>query len=457
MEFVVEELGNLKRKLNITVPGDVVSTRVKNAYKELNRKIKMPGFRPGKIPLPILEKQVPIQSFTEMFQEMMQEYYDMALKESGIVPVGSPEIENTELENIKKDEPFKFSIVLEIKPTLEVKDYKGLKYKQKEAKVNDEELENAIRGILVRYGSLEHYEDEDHKIQRDDFLLLDFEGFFAGGPLEKGSAKDYKIRVGEKKMIEGFEDQLIGHKVGEEFEVKVILPANWDNKVRRISMPVPGGDAEKDEDSATFKVKVKEVRKEILPELTNEIAEKEGFSNVELFRRGVKTDLQGYKEQQEELRIKEDIFNKLVKENKTEPPEALIKRELKFMIEGMKYQIEQSGMKVEDSGFEPKKAETEWREKAIFNTKGYMVLEAIAAKEDIHVAQTDLDQEYKKLAEQTKQKIEDIKRRMMANAESLSQTTSKILGQKCMDFIYSHCEFEFVKELDPKENKESPK
>jgi len=454
MEFAVEELDTLKRKLNITVPEDVVLSRVNNAYKTLNRQITMPGFRKGKIPQRILEKQVPIQSLTEMFQEMMQEYYDKALKESGIVPAGAPEIENTELENIKKDAPFKFSVVLDIKPTLEVKDYKGLKFKVKESKVSEEELEKAIRDILVRYASLEHYEGEDHPIQKGDFLLLDFEGFLEGEPLEDGAATDYKVRVGDKRMIEGFEDQLIGHKVGEEFEIKVPLPANWNNKIRRISMPVPGAEGEAHEDRALFKIKIKEVRYQVLPELNDEIAEKEGFSNVEFFRRGVKTDLQGYQEQKEEIRIKEDIFNKLVKENKIEPPETLIKRELRFMIEGMKYQIEQSGMKLEDSGFEQEKAEEEWRDKAIFNTKGYLVLEAIAAKENIHVTQIDLDQEYKKLAEQTKQRVEDIKRRMMANAESLNQTTSKILGQKTMDYIYSNCEFEYVKELDPKENNE---
>lgn len=448
MEYVVEELDALKRRLNITVPEDIVSRRVSQAYKELNRKIKMPGFRPGKIPPRILEQQAPIQSFTEMFQEMMQEYYDKALKESGIVPAGQPEIESTELENIKKDAPFKFSVVLDVKPQLEVQDYKGMKFEKKEAAVTEEELHKAIESVLVNHGSLEHYEDDDHEIETGDFLLMDFEGFFDGEPLENGSARDYKIRVGDKKMIEGFEDQLKGRKVGEEFEVKVVLPVDWDNKIRRISAPVPGADAEKQEDRAAFKVKIKEVRKRILPEPTDEIAEKEGFRNVEEFRRGIKTDLQGFMERQEELRIKEDIFNKLVRETEAEPPESMIKRELKFMIEGMKYQIEQSGMKMEDSGFEPEKAEVEWREKAVFNTKGFMVLEAIAAKEDIHVAQTDLDEEYRKLAEGTKQKVEDVKRKMMANAESLGQTTSKLLGQKVMDFIFSHCEFKYVKELD---------
>lgn len=455
MELVVEELDKLKRKLQITVPEEVVSEKVDRAYKELNRQIKMPGFRPGKIPQNILEKQVPIHSFTEMFQEMMQEYYDKALKETGLTPAGQPEIENTELENLKKNAPFKFSVVLDVKPTLKVENYKGMKIKKHEGQITDEEVESAIQSILAPHGAVEHYEDDDHEIVKGDFLLMDFEGFLEGEPLDKGSATDYKVRIGEKKMIEGFEDQLVGHKLGEEFEVKVILPSNWDNKVRRISMPIPGSDSEAEQNQAIFKVKIKEVRQQILPELDDEIAEKEGFANVDAFRRGVKTELQAQKEQQEELRIKEDIFNQLVKDTEADPPETLIKREIKFMIEGMKYQIQQSGMKLEDSGFEPERAEKEWREKATFNTKGYMILEAIAAQENIHVTQTDLDEEYKKLAEQTKQKTEDIKRGMMANAESLSQTSSKILGQKTMNFIYSHCEFEFVKDSDSKEKSES--
>jgi len=386
----------------------------------------------------------------------MQEYYDKALKQSGLTPAGQPEIQNTELENLKKNAPFKFSVVLDVKPTLELKNYKGLKVKKQEAHVTEEEVESAIQSILAPHGAIEHYEDDDHEIAKGDFLLMDFEGFLDGEPLDKGSATDYKVRIGEKKMIEGFEDQLIGHKLGEDFEVKIILPSNWDNKVRRVSMPIPGSDSEKEQNQAIFKVKIKEVRQQILPELDDEISEKEGFANVDAFRRGVKTELQAQKEQKEELRIKEDIFNQLVKDVEIDPPESLLKRELKFMIEGMKYQIEQSGMKLEDSGFEPEIAEKEWREKATFNTKGYMALEAIAAKENIHVTQTDLDEEYKKLAEQTKKKTEDIKRGMMANAESLSQTSSKILGQKTMNFIYSNCEFEYVKDLPPQENKDIP-
>ena len=280
MELVVEELDNLKRKLQITVPEDVVAKKVDNAYKELNRQIKMPGFRPGKIPLNILEKQVPLHSFTEMFQEMMQEYYDKALKQSGLTPAGQPEIGNTELENIKKNAPFKFSVVLDIKPTLEVKNYKGLKFKKRESQVTEEEVESAIKSILAPHGVIEHYEDDDHEIEKGDFLLLDFEGFLDGKPFDKGAASDYKVRIGEKKMIEGFEDQLVGHKVGEEFEVNVILPVDWDNKVSRVSMPIPGSDSGAEQNQAIFKVKIKEVKQQILPELDAELAEMEGFANV---------------------------------------------------------------------------------------------------------------------------------------------------------------------------------
>ena len=174
-------------------------------------------------------------------------------------------------------------------------------------------------------------------------------------------------------------------------------------------------------------------------------ASREGFETVDELKRAVKIDLQGHKDRQEELKIKEDIFNMLVKQANALPPESIIERELKFMIEGMKFQIAQSGMKIEDSGFEPEKAHKEWREKAIFNTKGYMALESVAQAENIHITQQDMEAEYELLAQQTKQKVEDIQKRLMSNPESLSQTTTKLLGQKTMNFIFSSCEFEYYK------------
>ena len=135
MKFDIEELEGLKRKINITIPEEVVTKRVNDAYKVMNRQVKIPGFRPGKIPQKILEKQIPMQSFSEMFQELMQEYYDEAVQKSGLKPTGQPEIDHAGLQDIKKDEPLKFSVILDVKPELKVKDYKGLKFKKKEAVV----------------------------------------------------------------------------------------------------------------------------------------------------------------------------------------------------------------------------------------------------------------------------------------------------------------------------------
>ena len=451
MKFDIEELEGLKRKINITIPEEVVTKRVNDAYKVMNRQVKIPGFRPGKIPQKILEKQIPMQSFSEMFQELMQEYYDEAVQKSGLKPTGQPEIDHAGLQDIKKDEPLKFSVILDVKPELKVKDYKGLKFKKKEAVVKDKEIEETLVKVLSRQGSLEEM-PADYAVQDGDILTLDFDGTMNGEELENGSAKDFELRVGEKKMLPGFEDQLIGHTQEEDFEIKVVLPSNWNQKMRRVSFPVPGAAEEKQEDDrATFKVKIKKSRKLHLPELTDEIAQREGFDTVVELRRAIKIDLQNHKDQEEELRIKEDIFNILVKDAETPPPDSLIDRELKFMIEGMKYQIAQSGMKLEDSGFEPDKAMKEWREKAIFNTTGYMMLESVAAAENIHVTQQDMEAEYELLANQTKQKVEDIQKRLMSNPDSLSQTTTKILGQKAMNFIYSNCEFKFYKEGEESE------
>ena len=451
MKFDVEELEGLKRKINITIPEEVVTKRVNEAYKVLNRQVKVPGFRPGKIPQKVLEKQVPMQSLGDMFQELMQEYYEEALLKSGLKPTGQPEIDHAGMQNVKRDEPLKFAVILDIKPELKVKDYKGLKFKKKEAAVKDEEVEETLVKVLSRQGSLEEM-PADYAVQDGDILTLDFDGTMGGEELENGSAKDFELRVGEKKMLPGFEDQLMGHTQDEDFEIKVVLPDNWNQKLRRVSFPVPGAPEEKQEDDrATFKVKIKKIRKLHLPELTDEIAQREGFDTVAELRRGIKIDLQNHKDQEEEVKIKEDIFNILVKDAETPPPDSLIERELKFMIEGMKYQIAQSGMKLEDSGFEPDKATKEWRERAIFNTTGYMMLESVAAAENIHVTQQDMEAEYELLANQTKQKVEVIQKRIMSNPDSLSQTTTKILGQKAMNFIYSNCEFKFYKEGEESE------
>jgi trigger factor len=409
----------------------------------------MPGFRSGKIPRNILEKQVPIQSFTNMFQELLQEYYEKALRESGIVPVGAPEIDNSDFQNVKKDNPLKFSVTLDIKPEVKVNNYKGLKVEKVDIRIPDEEIQTAVDSILATYGTHEHHED-DHKAEKGDYLTVDFEGFHDGEPLENGNAKDMVIRIGDNKMIKGFEDELIGHVLGEEFEAKALLPANWNNKISRVRIPVPGSKDKLPEDVAVFNVKIKEMKKLDLPNLTDDIIEKEGFDSAESFRRGVKTKLQSMYEQREEMRIKEEIFNKLVKDNPIEAPEGMVKSELKFMLEGMKFQIEQSGMKLEDSGFDEEKAKDEWHDKAESNCKGYLLLENIASLEDIHVSQFDLEEEFKSLASQSKQKPDDVKNRMMANPEVIKHTSSKILGRKSLDFIYSNCEFNFVETLTAK-------
>lgn len=446
MELAVEELEQLKRKLDITIPEEIVTERIDNAYKELNRQMKMPGFRPGKIPRKILEKQVPVQSFTNMFQDLLQEYYEKALRKSGIVPAGTPKIDNSDFQDVKTNSPLKFSVTLDIKPEVKIKGYKGLKMKKLEINLPDQEVDVAVNSILEQYGSYEHHED-DHKAQKGDYLTVDFEGFYDGQPLENGNAKDMTVKIGGNMMIKGFEDELIGHVLGEEFEAKAILPPNWNNKISRVRIPVPGSKDKIPEDVAIFNVKIKEMKKMVLAELTDDIAEKEGFDSVESFKRGIKTKLQAMYEQKEEIRIKEEIFDKLVKKNPIDVPESMVNSELKFMLEGMKFQIEQSGMKIEDSGFDEEKAKEEWRDKAEGNCKGYILLENIGSIENVHVSQFDLEEEFKSLAEQSKQKTDDVKNKMMANPEVIKHTSSKILGRKVINFLFSNCEFEFVKSL----------
>jgi len=456
MEYKLEELEGVRRKLDIEIPGNVVAQRITRAYKEINKQVKMPGFRPGKIPQHILEKQVPLESMSQLWQELMQEYYDKALMETGITPAGPPEIDHSAINEIKRDEPFSFSVMLDVKPEVKFKNYKGLKFKKTLFEVTKADIEATIRKHLEPFGVFEIYR-EGHEVQLNDHLVMDFEGRLGNEPLENGDAKDYPVCVGEKKMIAGFEDKLIGHKVGEEFEVKVTLPVDWNKKVRRVSMPIPGAEEQEADDLATFQVCIKEIKKKNLPELTDEFVQQQGEESIDAFRRKIKSGIQAFKENTEELRIKQDIFNYLVKEHDLDPPESLVKQELKFMLEGMKFQIEQSGMKLEDSGFNPEEAEKEWRGRAEFNTKGYVILEGIAKAENIHVAQSDMEEEYKRLAEETKKSVEEVKQSLFSNQDYMTQTSNRILGQKALNLIFSHCEFEYLSEADMKKELDKEK
>jgi len=449
MEFKVEELEGVRRKLDIEIPGDVVAQRVDRAYKEINKQVKMPGFRSGKIPKDVLEKQVPLESMSELWQGLMQEYYDKAIMETGMVPAGPPEIDHSAINEIKRDKPFSFSVVLDIRPEIKYKDYKGLKFKKTLFEVADDEIETSIENHLKPFGTFEIFR-EGHEVQLGDHLVMDFAGHLGDEILENGTAADYPVVVGEGKMIAGFEDQLIGHKAGGEFEIKVTLPVDWNNKLRRVSMPIPGATEQEADDLATFLVLIKEIKKLNLPELTDEFVQQQGEESVESFRRKLKTGIQSMKEYSEEVRIKQDIFNYLVKEHDIEVPESLIKQELKFMIEGMKFQIQQSGMKLEDSGFNPEQAEQEWHPRAAFNAKGYIILEGIARAENLHVAQSDMEVEYKRLAEETKKSVDEVKQSLFANQDYMTQTSNRILGQKALNLIFSHCEYEFLSEEDMK-------
>ena len=151
--------------------------------------------------------------------------------------------------------------------------------------------------------------------------------------------------------------------------------------------------------------------------MTDAFVQQQGEESVEAFRRKVKSGIQGMKEQAEEIRIKQDIFNYLVKAHEVDPPEFAGQAGTQIMIDGMKFQIEQSGMKLEDSGFDPDQAEKDWRERAEFNTKGYVILEGIAKAENLHVAQSDMEQEYKRLAEETKKSVEEVKQSLFSNQD----------------------------------------
>src|SRR6185295_16984712 len=226
MKVTVEEINPVKRALKIEVPVDVVSQAMDEAYADLKRRVKIPGFRPGKAPLNLLEQRYSQDIAADVIRQLVPDYYQRAVKEAGIAPVEPPTIENVEL---KKDNPLSFVATVEIKPSIEVKDYLGLSVKQVKHSVGDEEVGKALEHLQDQAAQLIAYE-EDRVIADQDFVIMDFVGYREGKPLEGGKAEGHLVQIGSKNLIPGFEEQLTGHRKGEQIKVELTFPADYHQK-----------------------------------------------------------------------------------------------------------------------------------------------------------------------------------------------------------------------------------
>ena len=386
MSVQVENLEKNMAKLTIEVSADKVEKAIQAAYLKEKSKISLPGFRKGKVPRQMIEKMYGAAIFYEdAANRLIQENYGPAVDESGVDVVSRPTIDITQIE---KGQPFIFTAEVAVKPEVKLGKYMGVTVTKIDTSVSDEEVDAAVEE--ERNHNARTVTVQDRAIQDGDTAVIDFEGFVDGVAFEGGKAENHSLVIGSHSFIDTFEEQLIGKNTGDETEVNVTFPEEYQAE-ELAGKP------------ALFKVKIHEIKVKELPELDDEFAQDVSeFDTLAEYREKKKKKL-GETKEEEARRTKEDeAIKKIVDKSSMEIPEAMIETQVEVMVEEFAQRISQQGLSFEQymqfSGMTMAKMKEQVKPEALSRIQSSLVLEEIAKAEDIQVSDEDVAAEIEKMA-----------------------------------------------------------
>ena len=382
MKVTAEHGENREVTLTIEVEQEKLENATDGAAKRIAGRVNIPGFRKGKAPRKIVENFVGKEAILqEAFEAVAQKAFDEALKEQDMEPVTRPEIDIVTLEEGRN---VVFTAKFTQRPEVTLGEYKGLKVEKPEASVSEEDIDRQIEGMRQHQGTLIDA-PADAAVKKDDFITLDFDGFVDGVPFEGGKGEDYPLQIGSGSFIPGFEDQLIGAKVGEEGEVNVTLPEDYHAENLKGK-------------AALFKCTVRSIKSRELPEVNDEFAKKASkFDTLAELREDIRKNLQESAARRAENERRTKAIDMATDNCTMEIPPVMVENRITAMIQEMAMRLEQQGMSLEQylqyAGLDIARIRDEYRETAEKNVRTDLMLEEVAKAEDIKVDGRDLDQE----------------------------------------------------------------
>ncbi len=408
-------------KMTIEVAAEDFETAVEKAYQKNKNKISLPGFRKGKAPRKMIEKMYGKNIFFEdAANEVIPEAYANAVEEGNVDVVAQPDINVVQIEAGK---PFIFEAVVAVKPEVSLGDYKGIEVEKKDVEVTEDEVNAELD--RVREQNARMITVEDRPAQDGDTAVIDFEGFVDDVAFEGGKGEDYPLVLGSGSFIPGFEEQLVGKNVGEDVEVNVTFPEEYQAK-ELAGKP------------AVFKVTVKEIKMKELPELDDELAQDvSDFDTLEEYKEDVKKSLTAKKEDAAKREKEEAVIDKIIENADFEVPEPMVEAQVRQMTQEFAQRIQSQGLSMEQymqfTGLTPQKMVEEMKPQALKRIQSRLVLEEIVKAEDIKPSDEDVEKELETMASMYQMELDKLKE-MLGDTDK-EQITLDIAVQKAVDFV----------------------
>lgn len=418
MEVKVEEIGTLTRKITITLPKEDVGKKLKKAYNKLQKESKMKGFRRGKVPLAIIQKSYKPQVEAEVGEKLVQDTYFDVVEKQDLDAVTHPEILN---HSYNDDGTFTYEAQLDIRPEIELSDFKGLEIVKPSTEISDERISTEIEQLRKQMAPLRSV--TDRAVQEEDIVVVDYQGYHKGNEMKQVKNEDATIEVGAGQMGAEFEKKLIGMSKGDEASHEVDFPEKHPNPIL----------ADK---KIEFRVTLKDIKERVLPELDDEFAKDVGkeFNTLDELKTSINDKLAKEREESAEGELTDGIMQALLKDNEFEVPKRLVEFEVEQMIKQTEEQLEKSGMNLESAGLNKEMLAENNKPVAIQRVRGDFILKKIAETEEIKLNDEDMDRGFKRIGDQYNMSVAQVKE-FFGSRDDLLPLMNELLNEKVLQFL----------------------
>jgi len=429
MKVDMEDISTVKKVLRVEIPEQEVTRQLDRAYETLKNNVRIKGFRPGKVPRSLLERRFRKEMCEEVSGQLIQNSYGEAMGQAGLVPLGEPTINRLDLEEGK---PYQYSVTVEVRPPIKDLNVKGLKVEEKVHTVTDEEIKIQLRMLQKRSAQLKTV-DENRPVAKGDIVIIDYEGLKDGKPFEPArKTENFQVEIGSGRIFKDFEHNLVGMRPNMTKEFQVRFTDDYYNK------DLAGVEV-------TFKVVLKEIKEEILPEIDDEFAKSLGdYKTEDELREAIRQDLNQRYEAQSKRQLREDILGILIEQYDFELPEGLVQAELAAMVRDVQKVMGYQGMSQQDSGQTQEGLSKKYRPLAERKLREYLLLEKVVEQENINLTDEHLDKAFEKIASVVNQPVETIRELHESDKEAYELFRQKALEKEAINWILENSHVERV-------------
>jgi len=430
MKTTVEKLENNMVKVDIEIDAETAEKEYNKACKRLAQRVNIPGFRKGKAPKAILEKNIGAEAIKhDVMDSLLPSAFAQAIKENDLNIITEPAVESYDFEIGK---PVKIVAKMELKPEVKFEQYKDLEVEVEEFKTAEDAMEKEIEELTEKFTTLQTVSDRESTDK--DVVMMDFEGSVDGNLIDGGSAKNYMLDLEHSNFIPGFAEQLVGHKTGEEFTIDVTFPENYhDEKLK--GKP------------AQFKIKINEIKEKIKPELNDELAKKVGnFKSVDELKADIQKYLDNTAKVENDKRSANKLFETIMEKMSVEVQPSMVEREKQALLIDFKQKVAQSGVNWDDvmKNDGPEKIDEELKTEALNRIKNSLMMSEIAKLENIQVTPQDLEQKIGELAMMYQTDKGTIFKEIARNTAMIQSLSQQALTQKVTKFLLENNKIKFV-------------